>query len=551
MSYQTFQYEYHQRKNKDKCEMKSSMTSIQTISDIEALSESIDLECKLAAGKDGKGKLPADFWPTYSAFANTHGGIVLLGIREKKGHFSLNGITEPEQVINVLFNLLNNPQKVSCNLLSDHDVQIIRINDKNIIQIHIPAANRKQKPIYLNGNPLNGNTYRRLHEGDRACSDEDVKRMLAEQVEESRDIRILPGFDLNDLDVESLHAYRNMLASHRPDHPWLSFDDQQFLQVLGCFRKDRRSGEEGLTLAGLLMFGQWTSIQEALPNYFVDYQEQPLDKTSETRWLDRVVPDGTWSGNIFDFFRRISRKLVTDLKVPFVLEGNFRQDDTLRHRALREALVNALVHADYSDRASILVVKDPDGFVFRNPGLMRVPVEQALQGGESDCRNRTLHQLFLMINLGERAGSGLPKIRQGWEEAGGRLNLFDSFEPYDQTRLEMSWGTMLSEQKMMIEDKQDKTSGKRWGNVGKTSGKTLEKRRGNVGEMSGKTSERVINAILENEYITIPELARRIDVTERSIERNIQKLQAENRLRRIGPPKGGRWAVIGDHRRSA
>ena len=64
---------------------------------------------------------------------------------------------------------------------------------------------------------------------------------------------------------------------------------------------------------------------------------------------------------------------------------------------------------------------------------MRVPVETALQGGESDCRNRTLHQMFLMIGLGERAGSGLPKIRQGWERAGGRLRLGDTFEPYEQT----------------------------------------------------------------------------------------------------------------------
>jgi len=78
------------------------------------------------------------------------------------------------------------------------------------------------------------------------------------------------------------------------------------------------------------MFGHWPAIHECVSNYFVDYQEQqPEDKTSETRWLDRVVPDGTWSGNLFDFFRKVSRKLVADLKVPFVLKGNFRQYDTL------------------------------------------------------------------------------------------------------------------------------------------------------------------------------------------------------------------------------
>ncbi|MBF0433593.1 MAG: hypothetical protein HQK83_20105 [Fibrobacteria bacterium] len=46
------------------------------------------------------------------------------------------------------------------------------------------------------------------------------------------------------------------------------------------------------------------------------------------------------------------------------------------------------------------------GFYFRNPGMMRVPAEIALEGGESDCRNQTLHKLFLLLGLGERAGSG-------------------------------------------------------------------------------------------------------------------------------------------------
>lgn len=125
------------------------------------------------------------------------------------------------------------------------------------------------------------------------------------------------------------------------------------------------------------------------------------------------MPDGAWSGNLYDFFRRVIRKLTEDLKVPFVLQGGERVDDTPAHQALREALVNTLIHADYTGRASVLVVKQPSGLVFRNPGMMRVPVMQALAGGASDCRNRTLHQMFLFINLGELAGSGLPKIRSG------------------------------------------------------------------------------------------------------------------------------------------
>jgi predicted HTH transcriptional regulator len=181
------------------CRCSRGKFDIRTLADIETLSESVDLECKLAAGRDGKGQLPNDFWPTYSTFANTHAGIILLGVKEQKRRFSLHGLGDPQRIITTLFNHLNNRQKVSSNLLTDKDVNVIRIDGKDLIQIHIPAANRKQKPVYLNGNPFKGNTYRRLHEGDRPCRDEFVKRMLAEQVEESRDTRILTGFSLADL----------------------------------------------------------------------------------------------------------------------------------------------------------------------------------------------------------------------------------------------------------------------------------------------------------------------------------------------------------------
>ena len=61
------------------------MINIRTFADLSLLAESVSLECKLAQGQDGKGELPRDFWPTYSAMANAHGGMVLLGVREKTG----------------------------------------------------------------------------------------------------------------------------------------------------------------------------------------------------------------------------------------------------------------------------------------------------------------------------------------------------------------------------------------------------------------------------------------------------------------------------------
>jgi predicted HTH transcriptional regulator len=95
------------------------MIDIQSIADLELLRESVDLECKLAVGRDGLGALPEDFWPTYSAFANTDGGVVVLGVREKQGQFTIEGIANIAKVRKELFDSLNNRQKVSANLLTD------------------------------------------------------------------------------------------------------------------------------------------------------------------------------------------------------------------------------------------------------------------------------------------------------------------------------------------------------------------------------------------------------------------------------------------------
>lgn len=414
------------------------MDQITSLEDLTLLAESVELECKLAGGRDGQGAVPEDFWPTYSAFANTQGGIVLLGLREKKSRqFEVAGIKNIAKVRKELFDGLNNRQKVSVNLLTDALVREVELEGKPVLMIEVPRATRKQRPVYLTTNPLAGHTYRRLNEGDCALPDEEVKRMLAEQVDDSRDDRILKGYGLDDLDAETLRAYRQVFTNRDPGHIWNTLGDLEFLRQIGAWRRDRETGDSGLTLAGLLMFGQMAAIQEELPNYMLDYQERPEART-EKRWIDRLTLDGKWSGNLYDFYRKVYLKLTADLKVPFRLEKGERKDETPVHEALREALANVLVHADYTDRASVLVVKRPDMFGFRNPGLMRIPVEIALKGGEPDCRNRTLHKMFRFVGVGEQAGTGIPKILHGWRsQHWSPPKLYDTSEPYNQTLIEL------------------------------------------------------------------------------------------------------------------
>lgn len=393
-------------------------------------SEDIDLEAKRAGGRDGKGALPNDVWETYSAFANTDGGVILLGVSERADHsLEGSGIEDTEGVLGDFWNQVNNPQKVSRNLLSHHSVATHPLpNGRWVIAIQVPRASRKERPVFINGNPLTG-TFKRQQSGDYRCTEEEVKRMLAEQTEDERDARILPGFTFDDVDMVSFNAYRNRLAALKPDHPYLGASNLEFMRKIGGWRKNRETGDEGLTLAGLLMFGKHEAIHEAMPYYFVDYRELPIGGT-KTEWVDRLTPDGTWSGNLYDFYRSAIQRLARDLKVPFRLEGDEREDDTAVHKALREALVNAIVHADYSARISILVVKAPGYFGFRNPGRMRIPIDKALEGGHSDCRNRSLQRMFSLIGLGEQAGSGIPRVLENWKTQHYRApELWETLEP--------------------------------------------------------------------------------------------------------------------------
>lgn len=356
------------------------MVDTKTIDLLERLEigEDTSFEAKEATGRDGEGALPKSFFQTYAAMANTHGGIIVLGVREKpKGVFHIVGVKKPQVVLKQLWDTLHSRHQVSINLLSEQLVNVISCDGRQVIKIQVPRALRGQRPVHVGQNPILG-TYRRSHEGDYLCDAETVKRMLAEQVEPNRDSVLLRGFTFEDIEKTSLTAYRQQFRSTKPDHPFLSQNDRDFLLSIGGWTRCRETGEEGLTMAGLLMFGKLRSIREALHNYFLDYQERPEAK-ADGRWIDRITTDGTWSGNLFDFYKIVTKKLTSDLKVPFNLKGSRRIDDTPIHEALREAFINALVHADYSGRTSILVVKRPDMFGFRNPGTMRIEISEAIR----------------------------------------------------------------------------------------------------------------------------------------------------------------------------
>ena len=201
----------------------------------------------------------------------------------------------------------------------------------------------------------------------------------------------------------------------RPDHVWEKLDDEDFLMKLGAMG----IGEDGKrhpTAAGLLMFVYEYEIVREYPQYFLDYREEYDDVH---RWTDRFISSsGDWSGNVFDFYFHVYNRLQLDLKVPFEMEGGFRVDDTPVHKAVREALANCLVNADYYGRRGLVIVKKRGLITMSNPGDFRIELAAARSGGLSDPRNGVMMKMFNLIDVGERAGSGIPSILYAWKKQG-------------------------------------------------------------------------------------------------------------------------------------
>ena len=141
---------------------------------LDEFKENNRLEAKLALGG-----LPESIWETYSAFANTLGGIILLGVEEYPDK-SLHPVDlpYPEEMIAELFEKLNDPKIVSANILSPNDVTVEDAEGKNIIVVRVPAAKTSEKPIYIGTDPFQG-SYCRCGEGDYRIDPDEIRAMLS------------------------------------------------------------------------------------------------------------------------------------------------------------------------------------------------------------------------------------------------------------------------------------------------------------------------------------------------------------------------------------
>lgn len=508
--------------------------------------EKVTLECKKAMAE-----VPKSLWETYSAFANTIGGTILLGVEEHRNETVLSkryefvGVTDAQKILADFWNTINS-DKVNANILTDSDAEVVNMGDKQIVCIHVPMADWRAKPIYLNGNVYKG-TFRRNHEGDYHCTEDQVKAMIRDSNTEGNDGILIEYYGMDDIDPTSLRQYRTEFRQENSSHIWNQDDDKTFLRNLGGYIEDRKTGKEGLTLAGLMMFGKGLAIRDRFANFRMDYLDMS-HLIGDERYHDRLTYDGLWENNLYQFFRIVSPKVQFDLPRPFKLEkGGRRNDDTPQHEAVREAFTNAIIHCDLLMDAGILrVEKHDDRLCFRNPGLLKLPIETIYRGGNSKARNPKIQNMLRMIGFGENVGSGFPKIIAAWKKTDWGepqlLNKIDVDEvelvlPVPETNTEETEGVSID-----LSNGLSKDQTKDWPNG--LSAKVSNEVPKGVSKRVSDTAKIIYESIKTNPNITRNELADLAGISIKNLQKHINKLKEFGLIWRVGSTRYGHWEVI-------
>lgn len=486
--------------------------------------------------KRARGGVSADFWPSYSAFANTEGGVIVLGVRETNGVRVIEGLSDPEKICKDVWNAANNAEKVSSNVLFNSSVQTVELDGKHLVVVDVPRAERTERPVYVGADVFKG-AYRRNGEGDYRCSRETVEGMIRDKCAETADNCVIDELMVTDLDADTIRRYRIYFDQLRPGHVWSSLTDEAFLMRIGAAVRTR-DGVVHPNLAGLLCFGDFNEITNVLPYYFLDYREH---LTANVRWTDRVCSgDPTWSGNIFDFFFRISQSITAGVKVPFLIAADniTRIPETDVHKSLREVLANALIHADYHGRRGIVIDKYLKRLEVSNPGTLRISKSVAIAGGTSDARNGKIFNIFSLVDIGERSGMGLSSLYGVWErEKYVDPTIAQEYEP-DRTKVVVEFESEASQVTEKVTENAIQVTEK----VTESDVQVTEK----VSHVlaANDTERAIIELIRDDSTITQSILSEKLELSRPYVARTMLELQARGLIRRVGPDKGGHWEVV-------
>ena len=359
-----------------------------------------DIEWEDFEVKEAQLEVPKSSWETVSAFSNTAGGWLVFGVREKRKDYELVGVDDPKKIERDFLSALRS-EKFNHKLKVESKKFVI--NGKTILAFYIPKS--EIKPVWFNSKV---NTFIRTGSGDQRASDEEVNSMYRECAFSATKDGALTKFNFNQLDKKTIKDYRGYMKNFNPLHRYSKLSDKELLEKLHATIKGK------VTIGGLLVFGNQDQISQIIGDFRIDYLEVPGTSFSnaEPRYTYRLSEET----NLFRFYFSIIERLMKKIELPFELtKSGLATTNQPQSVAIREALVNLLMHTDYFSSMKPRIRFLSDRIEFMNPGPLPKDVKKIMQEDFTQPRNPTIARIFRAINLSENVGSGFYKMFTGWK----------------------------------------------------------------------------------------------------------------------------------------
>ena len=353
--------------------------------------------------KESRTKLPRNLFESICAMLNRDGGDIVLGVDDNG---VVTGVDKKmvDELKNNLVTLSNNPNKLDPPFILFP--QIYEIADETIIHIQVPSSSQMHKSA--------GHIYDRSSDGDFKVGE---PQLIADIYNRKRNHysegTIYPMVQLSDFNPDLFPVVRNLISGNNKDHPWLSLSNEQLLQKAGLWKKDYASGQEGYTLAAVLLFGKDETIQQILPHYKIDAL---VRKENKERFDDRLY----CTTNLIDAYDQLMDFVAKHLSDPFYLEGTQRR--SLRGIIFREIIVNMIVHREYTNAQPATFIIYSDRVETENANNPHGEGVLSPTNFSPFPKNPSIAKFFMQLGRFDELGSGILNVNKYIKAYSGKDN---------------------------------------------------------------------------------------------------------------------------------
>ena len=411
------------------------------------------------------------------AFSNAKGGVVYVGVADDG---EVKGIQLGKETIAKWINEIKT--KTAPAIIPD--VEEISAGDKAVVALHV--IEYPIKPV-----STRGRFYKRTGNANHLLSVSEVTDMHLQTINSSWDFYPDPNHGIECISIDKVNHFIERIQQRTQNN--IGIPALQFLEKMEVIR------DKKLTFGGYLLFAK---------DYCVISDVQVGRFKSEITIIDSI----SLNTDLFTETDEIIAFIKKHLMVEFIITGNPQRTERFDYPldAIREIVVNMIVHRDYRDSSGSIIKIFDNKIEFYNPGRLfgGITINDLLTGNyTSKSRNKLIAKAFKETGLIERYGSGIMRIRRICLDYGIKEPVFQ----------EVSQGFKVTLFKEKVSDK--------------------------LGDKLGDNQESILATIRSNPTVSLSQLSKMIGISQTAIENNVTKFKKAGLIQRIGPAKGGYWKV--------